>query len=69
MTPEQKLKHLILLKQEAWEPDFLAPVAPAKPDHTKQANAALAAASNHTRDIVKLANEAHDKAAQQKGQS
>lgn len=23
MTPEQKLKHLILLKQQAWEPEFL----------------------------------------------
>lgn len=23
MTPEQKLKHLILLKQQEWEPEFL----------------------------------------------
>jgi hypothetical protein len=23
MTPEQKLKHLILLKQQSWEPEFL----------------------------------------------
>lgn len=26
MTPQQKLKHLILLKQQAWNPDFLAGV-------------------------------------------
>ena len=26
MTPEQKLKHLVLLKQQSWEPDFLVGV-------------------------------------------
>ena len=56
-APSTSLPFVPWSKEAEMRGSWAAPAKPAQLDHTKQANAALAAASNRTRDIVKLVNE------------